>query len=200
MDSKKEKVLHVALKEFAVHGYSKASTNSIVKEAGISKGTLFNYFGSKEELFIHLFKICSDRITEAILSQANLEERDPLNRLMDWTVIKMNIFKSEPYTFTFLLKALTITDEKLAERIEEMRNEIMKKGYDMIFDDMDYSGFKEDVDVKRAMKVIMWSFEKLGEEYMEILKTAEDTHPVMDEVYDEAKEYVVMFREMFYKA
>ena len=47
-DGKRQRILDAAIREFAEHGYDKASTNSIVKEAGIAKGLLFHYFGSKK--------------------------------------------------------------------------------------------------------------------------------------------------------
>ena len=47
---KRERIINAALKEFAKNGYDKASTNDIVKEAEISKGSLFNYFNSKNEI------------------------------------------------------------------------------------------------------------------------------------------------------
>ncbi len=43
-----------ALMEFAVKGYDLASTNEMVKAAGISKGALFHYFASKKDLFLFL--------------------------------------------------------------------------------------------------------------------------------------------------
>ena len=41
---KQEKILEVAIREFADKGFEKSSTNEIVKGAGISKGILFHYF------------------------------------------------------------------------------------------------------------------------------------------------------------
>ncbi|MDD3656837.1 MAG: TetR/AcrR family transcriptional regulator, partial [Atribacterota bacterium] len=46
---KQERIINAALKEFARNGYGKASTNEIIKQAGISKGSLFNYFNNKKE-------------------------------------------------------------------------------------------------------------------------------------------------------
>ena len=39
---KQDRIINAAIKEFAQKGYDKASTNEIVKEAGISKGLLYN--------------------------------------------------------------------------------------------------------------------------------------------------------------
>ena len=49
-DLKKEKqdrMINDSLKVFAMNGYAHASTDDIVREAGISKGLLFHYFVSK---------------------------------------------------------------------------------------------------------------------------------------------------------
>ncbi|MEZ4386988.1 MAG: TetR/AcrR family transcriptional regulator [Candidatus Krumholzibacteriia bacterium] len=48
---KREAVTHAAVDEFAVHGYDRASMNTLVKAAGISKGSLFHYFRTKGDLF-----------------------------------------------------------------------------------------------------------------------------------------------------
>ena len=47
-------MINAALKVFAKNGYKHASTDDIVKEAGISKGLLFHYFVSKMGLYSFL--------------------------------------------------------------------------------------------------------------------------------------------------
>lgn len=46
----KELILEAAAKEFGTHGYSKASLNRILEEAGISKGAAYYYFEDKADL------------------------------------------------------------------------------------------------------------------------------------------------------
>ena len=48
---KQDTMINGALKIFAREGYQRASTDVIVKEAGISKGLLFHYFGNKKTLY-----------------------------------------------------------------------------------------------------------------------------------------------------
>lgn len=48
---KQKLILQTAIGEFSTYGYAKASCNRIVKTACISKGSLFQYFGSKEGLY-----------------------------------------------------------------------------------------------------------------------------------------------------
>ena len=47
---KQDRIIEAAIKEFAEYGYENGSTNRIVKECGISKGSLFKYFENKEDI------------------------------------------------------------------------------------------------------------------------------------------------------
>ena len=45
------KIMTAALEEFAKYPYNQASYNRIIKASGISKGTMYYYFKSKEDVF-----------------------------------------------------------------------------------------------------------------------------------------------------
>lgn len=47
----KDMITDAALRLFADRGYAETSMSSIAEEAGVSKGTLYLYFSSKEEMF-----------------------------------------------------------------------------------------------------------------------------------------------------
>lgn len=51
-DEKKNRIIGAALSEFSFMGYSAANINVIAKKAGISIGSMYQYFASKENLFL----------------------------------------------------------------------------------------------------------------------------------------------------
>lgn len=53
---KLELLFEAATRRFGEYGYSESTVESIAEEAGVSKGTLYYYFDSKEELFLQLFR------------------------------------------------------------------------------------------------------------------------------------------------
>jgi TetR/AcrR family transcriptional regulator len=55
-------VFEAAVGEFASKGYRNASMNSLVKAAGISKGSIFQYFKSKRNLFDGVVEIATDGV------------------------------------------------------------------------------------------------------------------------------------------
>jgi len=50
----KERIVKAAMKVFSVHGYFRAPVNLIAMEAGVSKGLVFWYFRSKDELILEV--------------------------------------------------------------------------------------------------------------------------------------------------
>jgi AcrR family transcriptional regulator len=57
---KRETIMHAAIDEFADYGLENASTNRIVKNSGIAKGSFYQYFEDKQDVFMHML----DRIEQ----------------------------------------------------------------------------------------------------------------------------------------
>jgi len=51
MNDTEEKIRNSALKYFLRYGFKKSSIDEIAEDAGIGKGTVYNYFSNKQELF-----------------------------------------------------------------------------------------------------------------------------------------------------
>ena len=52
-EEKQEKVIRSAISEFMKHGFEKANVGNIAKNAGVAKGSMYQYFENKKELFIY---------------------------------------------------------------------------------------------------------------------------------------------------
>lgn len=65
-DAKRSAVLEAAEAEFARHGYGGASMNVISRDAGVSKGSLFQYFTDKADLYVYLADRAAGRIRAAV--------------------------------------------------------------------------------------------------------------------------------------
>jgi len=56
-ETKREKILRTAAKVFAERGYNQTDMAAIATAAGVAKGSLYNYFASKEEFYLY---VCRD--------------------------------------------------------------------------------------------------------------------------------------------
>ncbi|MFQ5699117.1 MAG: TetR/AcrR family transcriptional regulator [Myxococcota bacterium] len=74
----RDRLLEAAARHFAEHGLEPASVDSIAVSAGCAKGTLYNYFASKEELFAEVVSEACRRAVErfrAVPDRESLREQ-----------------------------------------------------------------------------------------------------------------------------
>jgi AcrR family transcriptional regulator len=73
---KRERVLEAARREFAANGFAAGSLNEIAQRAGVAKGSLFQYFDDKLDLWLTLYqgdcRRVRDRIEQALSESGGL--------------------------------------------------------------------------------------------------------------------------------
>lgn len=60
-EEKRQKIIDIAIKEFALNNYTNASLSQIVEKAGIAKGSMYQYFESKKDLYFFLISFISEK-------------------------------------------------------------------------------------------------------------------------------------------
>ena len=76
-------IITKAMEVFAEHGYYKASIEMIAKAAGISKGLIYNYFKSKDELLESVFMDGFSYFDEIVkLDQAEISAYNKLEKIL----------------------------------------------------------------------------------------------------------------------
>jgi|GEM_PF-345996 len=81
--AKQDQVFHAAVEEFAERGYDAASMNTLVRRAGISKGSLFTYFRSKAGLFDAVVERAAGRIREDLRRLRDESRDEPFARRLE---------------------------------------------------------------------------------------------------------------------
>ena len=196
---KQDRILNAAMKEFAQKGFEKASTNEIVKEADISKGLLFHYFKDKKNLFLFLYDHCIDVSTNEFYKKINLDEKDFFIRLNQMCIIKFELLNKYPEMFRFIETAYMETSKSVKKELDERKEKLIKINSIKVFEGFDLSKFKEDIDVKKAINVMIWTFQGLGDEALKKAKLLSLDKPDYSEVFAEADIYIDMFKNCFYK-
>lgn len=192
---KRDRIINSAMKEFSTNTFQKASTNIIVEDAGISKGLLFHYFASKDKLYKYLEYFSIKVITESIIDELDWNQKDIFLRLKEVSMIKFKVLQKYPYLTDF---ALMVFQDKTVEEIMHINPDFPLELYSQIYThNIDYSLFKEDIDVKRAINIIKWTIEKYGDEFRRSLKDGSmkfDYKDIEKEIYV----YIEMLKACFY--
>jgi len=72
---RRDEILKTAINLFSEKGYHELTMEEIAEEIGVSKGTIYNYFTSKESLYLEILKESFESI-ETLL-QEEIENSDP---------------------------------------------------------------------------------------------------------------------------
>src|SRR5215469_8182148 len=82
--AKQDKIVAVAMEYFAKHGYEGAKAEAIAAAAGVSKGALFGYFGSKAGLFLAAYQAATATFSKYLDAPADVLERGFFATISYW--------------------------------------------------------------------------------------------------------------------
>jgi AcrR family transcriptional regulator len=92
-------VVAAAEAEFGTHGFSRGSLNVIARRAGVAKGSLFQYFADKRDLYAFIADIASQRVRTYM--EDRIRELDPsrpfFDFLTDWLDAWVVYFADHPH-------------------------------------------------------------------------------------------------------
>ncbi|MCM1254291.1 MAG: TetR/AcrR family transcriptional regulator [Clostridium sp.] len=196
-DLKKEKqdrMINASLKLFALNGYKHASTDDIVTEAGISKGLLFHYFGSKLGLYTFLYdysvRFMKLELTRGVLESNHSSDYFEIRKQIEFA--KMQVLKNYPYMQQFLDRSKSENVSEALLAIEEQRS-VLPEVYASIMAQADTSLFMEKVDINKLDAMLDYTTKGLMTEHFQNASF----HPEM--LYEETVSYLMMMKEITYK-
>ena len=71
-EEKRRRIVDAALQEFAAHSFNEASINRIIKSADIPKGSFYQYFKNKEDLYLYFLDEVSKEFTDPLLHEKEM--------------------------------------------------------------------------------------------------------------------------------
>jgi TetR/AcrR family transcriptional regulator len=198
--TKREQIIRAAMKEFATQGYDRASTNNIVKEAGISKGSLFHYFGNKKNLYLFIYEYAIQTVLDNLWRKIDLEQKDVLARWRQVALLKIELIAQFPELFNFLVMATLSDINENAQTIQSTNEQKLQAFMQDFFADLDYSLFRPGIEVSRALEVISWTIEGFSKKLSGQIGDVPVTEIDFDRIMQELDQYMQLLRDCFYQA
>jgi len=194
-DVKKEKqdnIINAALKSFSENGYKKSSTDTIVKDAGISKGLLFHYFISKQGLYDFVFDYSIKYMTLELTQSVKRNENDFFEIAKQIEAAKTRVMKNYPYMQQFLSSVKFETHPDALKAIGDNKD-AMASLYNSIYKQADNTRFHDYVDVNRVIQMLVWMSDGFVKDRFR------ENNPDLDEMSNEFAKYLSMVKSHFYK-
>lgn len=96
-EGKRHNIEQIALAEFVQNGFDKASINRIIDKAGIAKGSFYQYFTNKQDVFIHLMsKASEEKLKYMSPLLGNPEEHDFFTLLREMYISGLRFAHANP--------------------------------------------------------------------------------------------------------
>ena len=191
-------IINSSIKEFVKNGFDKASTNEIVKKANISKGSLFNYFNSKKDLYIYLINY-STQILENMYREIDLSEKDLFNRIENIGLQKLYVQQKYPEIFDFLKSTIEEESPEVKATIEQHVARIYEDGRQKIYANIDYSKFRDDIDIDKAIEILNWTMYGFGQKGLQQINSFENLSNFGERYLKEWNIYAQILKHSFYK-
>ena len=194
-DDKKELILSAGMKEFSQKPYKEASTDSITKACGISKGLLFHYFGSKKEFYF----FCLERAMEKLTAQAQSKEEandfyDILFSSMDQKFALCIHYYDEMHMVNMASRdAATEIAQQKAEMMQKYAIQIKMKSAETIRRALQTLHFKHDENLQMTVEGISLYINAVLNKYLIQYQTTPDAFfQNRDAIKSEMKQYLDM--------
>ncbi len=186
---KQTTIRNAALACFAKHGYEKASINDIAVAAGISKVSIFQYFGNKQALYQYLLDYCTVQMKQAYDASALDLNTDFFDRVWKASVMKVENLKKHPHIASFIASAV-------AEPMPELKGAVLSPSNTKFIEALvlhkeDCKKFKRPEDAKLVFRMFMMLAQGMAVQ----LENGADYDGIMKEF----EEILKMLKYNFYK-
>jgi len=115
--SKQEKITLAAVREFGEKGYRSASINAMVKELGIAKGSIYQYFEDKSSLFLYVFADSMEKVKQYLKNVRSATVDQPVSDRLKKT-LEAGVCFIEENPSVYRLYVTFLNDESMPMRQE----------------------------------------------------------------------------------
>ena len=163
-EEKRQKIIEAAVSEFAKKNYHQASINSIVRAASIPKGSFYQYFGDKKDLYRHIINLAYHKKMEIMARlMADKGEENIFSLLRNMIDAGVEMAKTNPELSQITSRMMSdrplykeIMDE-YEERSFEFMKELVNKG-------VAQGDITDRIDPKLATRFVLMAMRSITEE------------------------------------
>ncbi len=200
-EEKRLNILDACLDEFSEHGYTGASTNRIVQAAGISKGLLFHYFGSKKKLFLFVLDHSIHHMMKLMSQYRGPAGGDIFETLALDAEIKLRVAAEAPRMYRILFDVYVNLPDGIKNELMERYGQLFEAKRGQLFEHMDLSRLREGVTADMVVTLISDFLSGYYQRRLSHFKTLspEQLLEEIDDIKDEVMKYLEMIKESVYK-
>lgn len=183
---KQQRIIDTATREFANRGFQKCSVQEIASKAGIAKGSIYQYFDSKKELFFYILDIAGSKKVKLLAKYVEGNSNLPFFELIEAMFVAAIKFSTEhPELFKIYKDIQHKAPDEIREEFNNKVNSMGRQHYNILLQEAVQKGeIRSDISTDLAAFVL----------YI-LLRNFSDFLFDQDEMpdWDKSKDYVKQF-------
>ena len=156
IEARRAQILEASAQVFARKGYRRATTKEIARAAGVSEGTIYNYFASKSDLLIGMLNFLTDKDgwEEKFTGVRSSDFRDSISKIFVERLLKG---RTNDALSSAVLSEVLI-DPELRERFHGQRLVPLTAAFERYLGSVIESGQVRPLDVPLTVRVMFATF------------------------------------------
>ncbi len=151
---KKEQILLAAVEMFLDKDYYQVTITEIAEQAGVGKGTVYEYFSSKEDLFKESFSYCADLYLQ--LFQQHLSTAAPVKQTMsDLILAHLELLRENRQRLYLLFNERPLSLQEMQGWVIEKRRKILKGITALLQEGIESEELRPELDVEMAGRLLL---------------------------------------------
>jgi AcrR family transcriptional regulator len=165
-NDKRALICSVAIEEFAAHSFKQASVNKIVAKAGIAKGSFYQYFENKKDLFHYLLQLVTqEKLNYLAPVVGNQEQQDFFTLLREMYVSGIQFALDHPQYAEFSKRLMESKGTPLYEEVMDVNMPTAYEFFERLLETaVAKNEIRADVDLK-MLAYLVASMNALAMEY-----------------------------------
>lgn len=188
-DDKQERVIRAAIEEFQAHGFEKAKIEAIAQSAGVAKGSIYQYFDDKKDLFLYSVTWALEYFMKIIDRQTPLKDMDVYDYFLTGSRERFELIKKEHLLVAF---SMDVTSGKYGSLTKETNDALNRIGEEyelkLIANGKKKGTVRTDLDDRMLLLFFQGVTEKFNMKIIEIAKNFE--FEPTDDLYREMENYL----------
>lgn len=161
---KQRKIINAGISEFATYGFSNSSTNRIVQNAGISKGSLFKYFANKEDFFFFILDAVTAELSEDLDKAAANFSKELFQRVIDYSTAEFSWYIHNPEKYRLIMTAFSQNDTKIYPKVMIRYGNQEQDIYYRLLEDINTDHFRWEREM--TIDILKWFLKGFNEDFI----------------------------------
>jgi AcrR family transcriptional regulator len=123
-DEKKQRFIEAAWKEFAAYHYEKASLSRLVENLGIAKGSIYQYFAHKKDLYFYLIEYANQQKQQFLKEKTQTSSEDFFEWFKEMYQVGLRFDAENPVISQFLYN---VSQERYSDDLGNLHHLMLRQ-------------------------------------------------------------------------